>query len=65
VTEKEMRMEKAKRLLIRGSILALLLSTLAGCYYEVRGPYPLVSFHRPGDYQYRDYNCRNYRDCNR
>jgi len=56
-------MEKAKKLLMRGSILALLLSSLGGCYYEVRGPYPLVTFHRPGDYYYRN-NCRR-GDCYR
>ncbi len=59
-------MDKAKRLLFAGSVLALLGTSLAGCYYEVRGPYPLVSFqspvrfHRPGEY-YRD--CRYYRNC--
>jgi hypothetical protein len=58
-------MEKAKKLLVRGSILALLLTSLGGCYYEVRGPYPLLTVHRPGDNYYRDYNCRYYRDCYR
>ena len=60
-------MDKFKRLLFAGSILALLGTSLAGCYYEVRGPYPLVSFqspvvfHGPGEYRYRD--CRYYRNC--
>jgi hypothetical protein len=54
-------MEKAKKLLLRGSIVALLLTSLGGCYYEVRGPYPLVTIHRPGDYN----NCRYNRDCYR
>lgn len=60
-------MDKLKRLLFAGSILALLGTSMAGCYYEVRGPYPLVSFrspvtfHGPGEYRYRD--CRYYRNC--
>ncbi|HEY6197882.1 MAG TPA: hypothetical protein VI231_04675 [Candidatus Binatia bacterium] len=60
-------MDKVKRLLFAGSILALLGTSIAGCYYEVRGPYPLVSFrspvtfHSPGEYRYRD--CRYYRNC--
>ena len=58
-------MAKAKTLLFRGSVLALLLFSLGGCYYEVRGPYPLVTFHRPGDYNYRDRDCRYSRDCYR
>ena len=58
-------MEKAKKLLLRGFILALLLTSLGGCYYEVRGPYPLVTFHRPGEYYNRDRDCRYSRDCSR
>jgi hypothetical protein len=60
-------MDNFKRLLLAGSILALLGTSLAGCYYTVRGPYPLVTFqspvrfHSPDEYRYRD--CRYDRYC--
>ena len=60
-------MEKAKKLILAGSILAALATSLGGCFYTVSGPYPLVTFHRPSDYYRRDgrdgRDCRYYRDC--
>jgi hypothetical protein len=51
-------MENAKRLLA-GGLLALLLASIGGCVYYVRGPYPLITIHRPSEYR----DCRYYRDC--
>ncbi|MGH7769491.1 MAG: hypothetical protein ACREQP_18755 [Candidatus Binatia bacterium] len=40
--------------------MAVLLTSLSGCYYQVRGPYPLITVRDP----YRDHrDCRYYRDC--
>lgn len=47
-------MAKMKRLLA-GAAMGLLLATIGGCVYYVRGPYPLVTVHRPGDYR----DCRS------
>lgn len=54
-------MEKSKKLILAGAILAALVTSIGGCFYTVSGPYPLVTVHRPSDYYRRD--CRYYRDC--
>jgi Ni/Fe-hydrogenase subunit HybB-like protein len=60
-------MDKLKRLLFAASVLALLGTSLAGCYYTVHGPYPLVTFQSPvrfhSPYEYQNRDCRYYRNC--
>ena len=51
-------MAKLKRL-AAGALMAFLLATIGGCVYYVRGPYPLITFHRPGEYR----DCGYRRDC--
>jgi len=50
-------MNKTK-LLLASTLMAVLLTSLGGCVYYVRGPYPLVTVRDPYD---RD--CRYYRRC--
>jgi len=50
-------MNKTK-MLLAGALMAVLLSSIGGCVYYVRGPYPLVGVRGPHD---RD--CRYYRNC--
>ncbi len=51
-------MNKTK-MLLAGALMAVLLSSIGGCVYYVRGPYPLITIHRPGEYR----DCRYSRDC--
>lgn len=51
-------MKQAKKVLA-GALMAVLLASIGGCVYYVRGPYPLITIHNP----YRD--CRYERDCYR
>jgi hypothetical protein len=50
-------MKKTKTLLA-SALMAVLLASIGGCVYYVRGPYPLVSVR--GSY---DRDCRYYRNC--
>jgi len=50
-------MSKAK-IVLAGTLMAVILTSIGGCVYHVRGPYPLVTVRDP---YYRD--CRYYRDC--
>jgi hypothetical protein len=50
-------MNKTK-MLLAGALMAVLLASIAGCVYYVRGPYPLVTVGGPYN---RD--CRYYRNC--
>lgn len=44
---------------IAAAVMGMVLATIGGCVYYVRGPYPLISVHRPGEYR----DCRYSRDC--
>lgn len=50
-------MDKTK-MILAGALMAVLLASVGGCVYYVRGPYPLVTVRGPSD---RD--CRYYRNC--
>jgi hypothetical protein len=50
-------MDKTK-MILAGGLMAVLLTSIGGCVYYVRGPYPLVSVRNPYD---RD--CRYDRNC--
>ncbi len=52
-------MDKTKTLLA-GALMAVLLASIGGCVYYVRGPYSLVTVRDP---YYRDRDCRYYRNC--
>jgi len=53
-------MDKTK-IILAGALMAVLLTSIIGCVYYVRGPYPLITVRDP---YYRDYrDCRYYRDC--
>jgi hypothetical protein len=57
-------MERAKRMFLAGALICVGIS-IGGCVYYVRGPYPLITIHHPGDYRHHhDRDCR-YRECNR
>jgi hypothetical protein len=56
--ERRAQMAKLKRL-VAGALMAFLLATIGGCVYYVRGPYPLITIHRPGEYR----DCGYRRDC--
>ena len=50
------------KMILAGALMAVLLTSIGGCYYYVRGPYPLVTVRDP--YSHRDYrDCRYSRDC--
>lgn len=49
------------KMILAGALMAVLLTSIGGCVYYVRGPYPLVTVRDP--YNNRDRDCRYYRDC--
>lgn len=58
MTQKGEREMNKTKMLLAGALIAVLLSSIGGCVYYVRGPYPLVGVRGPYD---RD--CRYYHNC--
>jgi hypothetical protein len=52
-------MKKTKTLLT-GALMAVLLGSIGGCVFHVRGPYSLITVRDP---YYRDYRDCRYRNC--
>jgi hypothetical protein len=53
-------MDKTK-MVLAAALMAVLLTSIGGCVYHVRGPYPLISVYDPYSRDNRD--CRYYRNC--